>query len=203
MLILGKIIIRQNFRILASKIIKINERNYLFANNIRFYLLNYEKLNVYKLATSIQSRGVRKFFDPMYSRIYLSIEVLYISRRFRIKSIIVHVWAEFSKFIIASSLEKFKKERKKKKKKRIFFTRDRVIYERIINVYTDGISFFFSSLLDTNVISKSFFMHYRWLDDRLSFQRARLCFKSFRWREETKPGPLESVRADLLKRARL
>lgn len=78
MLILGKIIIRQNFRILASKIIKINERNYLFANNIRFYLLNYEKLNVYKLATSIQSRGVRNFRSHVFPNLFIHRGVIYL-----------------------------------------------------------------------------------------------------------------------------
>lgn len=157
---------------------------------------------MYKLATSIQSRGVRNFRFHVFPNLFIHRGVIYleeISNQIHYRTRLSRVFEIYYRLFSRKILSRFKKEEKKAD---IFH--ERSCHLRANNKRLHGRNlFFFSSLLDTNVISKSFFMHYRWLDDRLSFQRARLCFKSFRWREETKPGPLESVRADLLKRARL
>lgn len=102
-------------------------------------------------------RNFRSMFSNVFPNLFILRGVIYLEEISN--QIHYHTRrAEFSKFIIASSLE-MSRFKKKQEKKRIFFTKHRVIYERIINV-TDGVSFlfffFFSFFLDANVISKSF-----------------------------------------------
>lgn len=97
-------------------------------------------------------RNFRSMFSNVFPNLFILRGVIYLEEISN--QIHYHTRrAEFSKFIIASSLE-MSRFKKKEEKKRIFFTKHRVIYERIINV-TDGVSFlffFFSLFFSTRTL---------------------------------------------------
>lgn len=125
-------------------------------------------------------RNFRSMFSNVFPNLFILRGVIYLEEISN--QIHYHTRrAEFSKFIIASSLEMSRFKKKEEKKADIF-------HETSCHLRANNKRYgwsFFSFLFFFLFFSRreryfqKFFMHYRWLDDRLSFQRARLCFKSF------------------------